>query len=426
MPNFLKGMFGQRPKNIDIKRDCYTMATVDGNTAEITMYGEIVEQRPIDWWSGEPIEGEFIIESEFLEDLKAVENAKTITIRMNSVGGNAGVSILIHNRLRELAAKGTSLICIVDGVAMSGGSHIMCACDTVRVNPSSIVMIHKCLRFMFGGYNSDELRQVADSNDAWDDAQVAIYTRKSKLSETVVKHMMADTTYMTGREAVEKGFADELLDDAEPLNIAASANLSTLYVNGRAMRLSNPLSKLPEGIPTVNPDADPSVKTNNMPAKSGSEGGNNLMAKNLEELRKENPELASTIEAEVKAAASANAATDTTPEANQASTDEAVKAERERQKKIDEIAPAINDAELVREAKYGENPCTAQELAFRALQKQSQQGEQHTANTAADYQASNAANVGATPTGGEESPNAKIEEAVDAGVKAAKEAFGGK
>ena len=129
-----------------------------------------------------------------------MEGAKTITIRMNSLGGDAGVSILIHNRLRELAAKGTSLVCIVDGIAMSGGSLIMCACDTVRVNPSSLVMIHKCWSFLFGGYNADELRQAADSNEAWDKAQVAIYTRKCKLSETVIKHMMADTTYMTAKK----------------------------------------------------------------------------------------------------------------------------------------------------------------------------------------------------------------------------------
>lgn len=150
------------------------------------------------------------------------------------------------------------------------------------------------------------------------------------------------------------------------------------------------------------------------------------MAKNLEELRKENPELATTIEAEVKAAASANAATNTTPATEQPSVEEILAAERTRLQEIDEIAPMVNDSGLVHEAKYGEKPCSAQELAFRAMQKQSKQGEQHTTNTAADYQASNAANVGATPTGGEESPNVKVEEAVDAGVKAAKEAFGGK
>ena len=68
MPNILSGMFGKKLPNIKIERNCYTMAIVDGDTAEITMYGEIVEQQPTDWW-GEPIEGEFITQSEFLEDL---------------------------------------------------------------------------------------------------------------------------------------------------------------------------------------------------------------------------------------------------------------------------------------------------------------------------------------------------------------------
>ncbi len=148
------------------------------------------------------------------------------------------------------------------------------------------------------------------------------------------------------------------------------------------------------------------------------------MAKNLEELRKENPELASTIEAEVKAAASANAATPSTPATAQPNAEDILAAERKRIQEIDEIAAMVNDAELVREAKYGEKPCSAQELAFRAMQKQAKQGEQHQANTTNDYQASNAAKVGAAPTGGEESPNAKLEEAVDAGVEAAKKAFG--
>lgn len=97
------------------------------------------------------------------------------------------------------------------------------------------------------------------------------------------------------------------------------------------------------------------VINNNMPAKSGREGGNNLMAKNLEELRKENPKLATTIEVEVKAAASG-----LTP------VDAAIQAERRRLKEIDDIAMAIDDDVLVHEAKYGTEPCTASKLALRA------------------------------------------------------------
>lgn len=394
MPNILSGMFGKKLPNIKIERNCYTMAIVDGDTAEITMYGEIVEQQPTDWW-GEPIEGEFITQSEFLEDLKSIEGAKTIIIRMNSIGGDAGVAILIHNRLRELAAKGKKLICIVDGMAMSGGSLIMCACDTVRVNPSSIIMIHKCVHLLFGWYNADELRQIADSNDAWDKAQVSIYKRKTNLSETVIKHMMAETTYMTGKEAVDKGFADELLDDAEPVSIAASADRSTIYVNGRAIRLMSPLpSKLPEYIQTVNPGANAPVKTNNnMPAETGSEeGGNVTMAKTIEELRAEYPELVKQIEAEAKAAASADQKA-----AEQKAVNDAVQAERKRLQEIDEIASAISDPDLVKEAKYGEKACSAQELAFRAMQMQAKQGKQFLDNLKDDYNASGANNVKAVP-----------------------------
>ena len=221
---------------INIQRPCYAMASTDGQNADITMYGQIVETQPIDWWTDEPIPGQYIIESEFLNDLAQIEGCSQITIRMDSLGGDAGVSILIHNRLRELAAKGKNLVCIVDGVAMSGGSLIMCACDTVKVNPSSLVMIHKCWSHVWGNYNADELRKAADANDAWDKSQVSIYKRKTGMSETVLLHMMADTTYMTGKEAVEKGFANELLDDAEPVAISASADRHTIFAKGHALR----------------------------------------------------------------------------------------------------------------------------------------------------------------------------------------------
>lgn len=146
-----------KPNNapqVNIQRPCYAMASTDGQTADITMYGDIVEKQPIDRWTNEPIPGQYIVESEFLNDLAQIEGCSQITIRMDSLGGDAGVSILIHNRLRELAAKGTKLVCIVDGVAMSGGSLIMCACDTVRVNPSSLVMIHKCWSFVLGAFST--------------------------------------------------------------------------------------------------------------------------------------------------------------------------------------------------------------------------------------------------------------------------------
>ena len=354
---------------INIERPFYTMATIENNEAEITMYGEIVEQRPRDWFGNE-VEGQFIIAEEFLEDLKQVEGCNAITIRMNSGGGDAGASIMIHNRLRDLSAKGVKLTCIVDGIAMSGGSLIMCAGDTVKVKASSLIMIHKCWSFLFGGYNADEMRQMADANDAYDKAQAAIYVRKTGESETKILHMMADTTYMTGKEAFEKGFADEVLDE-EPLQIAASADGRTLYVGQRAMHLA-PGMFAPDSIPTVEAGAVP-VETN---TNQATEEGGKTMATTVEELRAESPELVSELEAAVRA--------------------DATRAEQERLQGIDNIA-GLFSADMVREAKYGETACTAQELAFRAAQEAAKNGQTFLANLEADAQASGAGEVPAAP-----------------------------
>lgn len=357
---------------VNIQRPCYAMASTDGQNADITMYGQIVETQPIDWWTDEPIPGQYIIESEFLNDLAQIEGCSQITIRMDSLGGDAGVSILIHNRLRELAAKGKNLVCIVDGVAMSGGSLIMCACDTVKVNPSSLVMIHKCWSHVWGNYNADELRKAADANDAWDKSQVSIYKRKTGMSETVLLHMMADTTYMTGKEAVEKGFANELLDDAEPVAISASADRHTIFAKGHALRL--PGVKLPDSIPLAKATA-PAAAANTpaAPAAQSNEGGQSTMANNA------NP-------------------TTATPAAEnpQAAVDAAVSAERNRLAEIDSVANLFDPA-LVQEAKYGETACDARELAFRAAKAAAAQGHEFLKNLAADNAASGAQNVEAVP-----------------------------
>ena len=392
---------------VSIQRKVYSMATTDGNSAEIVMYGDIYEQQPTDWWTGKPIEGQYILLSEFLTDLEQIANCKEITIRMNSYGGDAGVSNTIHNRLRELARKGAKLTCVVDGVAMSGGSLIMCACDTVQVNPSSLIMIHKCWCSLWGSYNADELRAQAEQQDAWDKMQVAIYKRKTGLSDTVLMHMMAETSTLTGREAVEKGFANELLEDAEPVKIAASADGRSIFVAGRQMHLV-PGMFAPDNIPTVTTeDPSPDVANTNTPVVTGSEEGGNSMTE--QELRAQYPDIVAQVEANARAAGNTEAV------------NAAVEAEQRRIQQIDEVA-CLYSEEMVREAKYGDKACTAQELTYRAAQAAAKKGGKFLEDMGEDAQASGAAGVGAAAPpadeGGEETP-----EQIRAKAKAAMKAF---
>lgn len=388
MPNpFTKG-HSRKFQVVDINRGPYAMAMSDGENAEITMYGEIVERHPTHWWTSEPLEGDFIVQDEFLRDLENLSGAKTLTIRMHSIGGDAGVSILIHNRLRNLAAKGTALTCIVDGVAMSGGSLIMCACDDVEVNPSSLVMIHKAAISIQDSCNADDLRKHVSSLEAWDKAQVSIYKRKAKgLSDMTITNMMAKTTYMTGTEAVEKGFADKLLEDAKPLNIAASADGRSLFVRGKVFHLT-PGMFAPDTIPTLQVPVlgvdSPVLSTQNpeLPEQSGTENGGIIMAKTLEELRKEDPALAEKLMAEAKA------------EISSMSASAEAEAERQRIMEIDALA-GVFDAETINAAKYGEHTCTAQEMVYQAAQKAAQQGKAFLAAMETDVNSSGAQSISA-------------------------------
>lgn len=107
----------------------------------------------------------------------------------------------------------------------------------------------------------------------------------------------------------------------------------------------------------------------------------------MEELRANHPDLVSAIEEEARNGVQNQQA-------------EAVTAERARIEAIDSIAASIPDQALVNDAKYGENPCTAQELCFRVMQKSAAAGQQFLAAFQADGAASGANNVGAAPNGG--------------------------
>lgn len=393
---------------IDIRRRCYAMASKDGDSAEITMYGDVVEHVPTDWWTGKKIEGNYIELDEFIKDLDTLKSCRSITIRINSYGGDAVVGMTIHNRLRELARSGIQLTAIVDGVAMSAASVIMAACDTVKVNEASLVMIHRCSVILWGYYNADELAVQVEPMRAYDRALASAYARKTGIDEDEILKMMSDTTYLTGKEAVEKGFADELIQDAEPVKLAANANGTALIVNGKTFRLPTGMFA-PDFIPTASPEEEaaaeqvnpveasaPAVETHiNPPENSGNEGGKNPMT--LEELRAQQPELVQQIEAS------------------------AAQAERARLQGIDDVA-ALFSADLVAEAKYGQTACSAETLALRAAKAAQKARTSFLSNLADDAKASGAEDVTPAAVPDETAPtNESIEAAGEAMAKKLRE-----
>lgn len=379
----------------------YVINMIGDNDAEINMYGEVVERHPVDWWTGEPIPGNFISLDDFLRDLDDLGTKDNITVHINSVGGSLYAGLAIYNRLRGLSANITT---INDALAASAASIIFQAGDTRKMNPGSNLMIHEAAVFLFGSYQTADLRSIIKQMDAHNKSGVAAYADRTGRDPDAIKNMLAKETWMTGQEAVDAGFADEVIDGGLEVSMSLSPDKKYIVSNGVAMSTRG-MSAFPAAAAVMTeeqaakmfggaqskPSASPATEPVNANKNAG--GKNMEPITNMEELRKAYPDLANQIEAAAKDSART----------------EGIEAERARIQGIDAIENAIGDKELVKAAKYGENPMTAQELAFAAMQKQAAIGATVVQNLETDAANSGAAGVSANPTGGD--PKAEEKEA---------------
>ena len=173
---------------------------------------------------------------------------------------------------------------------------------------------------------------------------------------------------------MEKGLADEVItENVEPKNGLVEKIMNKIYsVYGTPENMA-----ITEAVPPV------AIK-NNL-----GEGGNEEMdIKDVKALRAAFPELVAQIESE----AIANARK------------EGADAERERIKAIDEIENAVADKDLLAEAKYGDSPMTAEEIAMKALQMQAKTGANVLNALNVDANASGANGVGTLPAEPEDKP----------------------
>ena len=362
----------------------WNVATVGDDEAEITLYGDVMSRQPTDWWTGEPEPGLYITPEGFMEDLAAVKDKGHITVKLNSCGGDLYTGIAIHNALKALSGE---VNVVVEGIAASAASVIMCAGDTVTVYPGSLVMIHGVSVYLWDSLNIQDMKQLMKGMDASERAVAEIYNAKTGIAVDTLRGMMTKETWLTGREALEKGFADNLLEDEDDPDMSMSHDRKVLYVNGIGHNVEG-LRHIPGTIPiqkSAKPAARPAanIRPTNQAAKP--EGGKNHMT--LEELKAQEPDLVSQIEQAAVGAATAQ-------------TTDAVTAERQRLAAIDSIAASIPDPQLVHDAKYGDNPCTAQELCFRVMQQSAASGQNFLANYEKDGAASGVGDVGAAPNGG--------------------------
>ena len=366
----------------------YNMAILGDNSAEINMYGDVVSRVPRDWETNERIAG-FIGLDEFLEDLEQIKDKENITVHINSGGGDLYAGLAIYNRLKALKGKVTT---INDGLAASAASLIFQAGDVRQMNAGSNLMAHGVSGLLIGYYNIDDLKELVTQFKAHNKAIVNVYAEAMGVSYDEAKGFIDGETWLTGEEAVSKGLADEVVvgkDDGESLEDSLMQKFMARM--GAVYRAQFPTtSAITAAVPPI---ANTSTDNSSETIETG--GNDDMDFKNVEDLRNACPELVAQIEAAAK------------KDAQKASTD----AERARIKGIEEIENTIADKDLINEAKYGENPMTAEQLALKALQAQSKIGATMLDNLDDDAKDSGAKDVNAVPNGGEakEEPDAEAE-----------------
>lgn len=383
---------------------------VDGDTAEIELYGDVWGTEVPKWYLEDVGDFDYISPQTFRQDLEAARFAKEVVIKINSCGGDLYTGLAIHNELKQLEAHKTV---IVEGIAASAASVIAMAGDEVQMYPGSMLMIHGVAGFMMAWFTLEDLKKAVKSFDAAEKAIANIYANRTGKDTATLRGMMTRETWMVGQEAVDLGFADAVLEEEGP-KLAASADRKTLLVAGVHHDVS--AFHLPDEIPS-----DKRIHT----AKADENNATNSVEKKQEdktmtlaELKEQSPELVEEIETSAVKAALDSVKADLvaeTKEAVESAVNDAIVAERARMSKIDEIANNINDAKLIKAAKYGETPMTAEELAFEALKQQQSKGTAFLADMKADTEDSKVNDVNGAPNAGvdEDVPQESLEEIVN-------------
>lgn len=363
----------------------YNIVETEENEAIIDLYGEVVASHPVDYWTGEPVNGNYIAADEFLKDLDALKEKDSIIVHINSVGGDLYAGVSIYNRLKELDANTTT---INDGLAASAASLIFMAGDTRKVNSGSNLMIHQASGFLYGYYGVDELEKVGKQLEAANKTAVNIYAEASECDPKKIKKMVDAETWLTGQEAVDAGLADEVIGD-DSVAMMLSADKTVMVVNGISLPTTG-MRNIPQGIPVM-PLQNVSQAGSPAKDKYSMEGVTEMEEiKNIDELRAAYPDMVGEVE----------------NVAREAGRQEGTRDERARIRDIEDIQNAIADKALVASAKFGDTGVTASQLALEAMKAQAAVGAATLAAIDADTKASGVDQVVATPTGGPEMDNA--------------------
>lgn len=340
----------------------------NGDTAELQLFGTIQSEE--DWWSDD-----CVTYRNFINELNALGNKKSINVVIHSVGGDVFAANAIYSALIMNKATITGTVI---GICASAATIVLMACESRRIVKNGILMAHNPSVSLWGSYQEDELLKLAQVTSQVKKSIVTAYMERLDKTEDEINQLMDEETWYVGQEAVDAGFCDSVID----ADIQNSAFLNQFIVDGVSYNFKNYVENfVPDNI---------RKKVQDLSGKPQKEAGTFFNTNNITQKGNEKMDGQNEATPVISDAAGLKAAY---PQFCDQIAEEAVSADRERMKEIDEISNGI-PADMVAKAKYDE-PISAADLAYAQLKANNTAGQKFLNNMVDEMQNSGAAGVGA-------------------------------
>lgn len=213
----------------------FSMKTTD-NTADIYIFGDIVA----DGWKW--AESDYSA-TDLVSQIKALPSDAAITVHINSNGGDLKEGLGIYNEL-----KGRNVTTICEGFAASSASVIFCAGKKRIMNAASLLFIHNASTYAAG--TADEFEKTADDLRIITAAAKAAYKEAGvNISDEKLAELMDEETWLTPQDAMDMGFATEIMDiDEDGIKNDAMQSIINAVTGHRATESEPTLKSISEQI----------------------------------------------------------------------------------------------------------------------------------------------------------------------------------
>lgn len=138
--------------------------------------------------------------------LRSIGKDQDVTVVINSPGGSVFEGLAIYNMLIQHEGK---VSVRVIGMAASIAAIIAMAGDEIEISAAGFIMIHAVWSCVFG--NRHDMMDVAETLATFDAAITDVLHARSGYDRAEIEQMLLKDTWLSGGEAVEKGFADKVM-----------------------------------------------------------------------------------------------------------------------------------------------------------------------------------------------------------------------